>query len=820
MEVAFFWVHNLAFDLISVSPFESTFEPRGNQLRLQRFLRTCRVPFLVLLLAPAMLPGFFVQVPRAAPTGGPGVSNPRACDVSRIAQYPTGYLLGVLAWVLGIAAGVAAIKSLISASQWFHRRLWKAHAPPAQGEDVADQPPLANIDDRCPLRHAGCATGGCPRGQPALGKQPKTECRARRQSLYSIAVFIGIFFATYVAMARIPYLYRVAISPAFAVCATLGILAMAVAMLEFLPRWVALRLPEVGHRPRLVQLPMVLLLVGWLAFANNSPYKYRFECMLYDNAKLVDLRERTDKVYFPETAKPAEAGLVSDEKALEAWGREVREGDHDLDAGGLPKLVVVAVSGGAARSAYWTAVVLDRLERNLPPEFGRRVRIISGASGGMLGTACYVKYRRDALADPSILPAPGSGIGPSAWVQNVPLHSMEPLAKHIALSEIWRSLWPGYQGDDRGIVLERDWVDLRFPLRELAGDEQEGKIPSLIFSPMMVEDGRRLLISNLNLCPDPGRRRSDTCIAKARGRRISRSPASGDPAETGAEPEDYSLSGMEFFRIFPESQCLLVSTAVRMNASFPYVSPAVSLPTTPPRRVVDAGYYDNYGVQVAVAWVRQHRDWLAKNTSGVLLVQVRDSASERERLDVDDATPSLMSWGNVSRGFQFLTSPIDGFQEARYTSSSFRNDDDVESLAAMFSEHMSGKVTDPESFFATAIFENSAAVTLDDTNFWSALDDLTKDTATEGADNLSKVTMNWNLTRAEQQATPAGNPRPSPGQGQGQEQAVRICGRRASRVRAGVARRPGLRDPLTLGVGDSGQGVGDVGEGVERQVDR
>jgi predicted acylesterase/phospholipase RssA len=53
------------------------------------------------------------------------------------------------------------------------------------------------------------------------------------------------------------------------------------------------------------------------------------------------------------------------------------------------KLVLVAVSGGASRSAYWTAVVLDRLEKTLPG-FGRRVRIISGASGGTLGTACYV----------------------------------------------------------------------------------------------------------------------------------------------------------------------------------------------------------------------------------------------------------------------------------------------------------------------------------------------------------------------------------------------------------------------------------------------
>ena len=45
-----------------------------------------------------------------------------------------------------------------------------------------------------------------------------------------------------------------------------------------------------------------------------------------------------------------------------------------------------------------------------------------------------------------------------------------------------------------------------------------------------------------------------------------------------------------------------------MNASFPYISPAVSLPVDPPRRVVDAAYYDNYGVNLAAAWAYMNRE--------------------------------------------------------------------------------------------------------------------------------------------------------------------------------------------------------------------
>ena len=137
---------------------------------------------------------------------------------------------------------------------------------------------------------------------------------------------------------------------------------------------------------------------------------------------------------------------------------------------------------------------------------------------------------------------------------------------------------------------------------------------------MIVEDGRRLLISNLDLDRpgDPGMPGSGMVLAS--GHLISDSCA-------GTKPGSTSLSALEFYRIFPEGQGLFLSTAVRISTSFPYVSPAVSLPTDPPRRVVDAGYYDNYGVEVATAWIYQNRSWLAKNTAGVLLVQIRDSIS-------------------------------------------------------------------------------------------------------------------------------------------------------------------------------------------------
>src|SRR5206468_2542533 len=112
----------------------------------------------------------------------------------------------------------------------------------------------------------------------------------------------------------------------------------------------------------------------------------------------------------------------------------------------------------------------------------------------------------------------------------------------------------------------------------------EGWRPSLIVSPMILEGTQQLLISNLNL--------------------------------------EGMAGGLEFFKQFRRAP-LKLSTALRMNAAFPFVSPAVNLPTDPPRRVLDAGYKENYGVELATEWLEKHRQWLSKNTSGVILIQIR-----------------------------------------------------------------------------------------------------------------------------------------------------------------------------------------------------
>ena len=104
--------------------------------------------------------------------------------------------------------------------------------------------------------------------------------------------------------------------------------------------------------------------------------------------------------------------------------------------------------------------------------------------------------------------------------------------------------------------------------------------------------------------------------------------------------------------------------------------------------MVDAGYYDNYGIQIAAAWVEANFDWLLSETSGVMLVQVHDAMSQLERLDVADAPQGF--WATVGRSFQFLTSPLEGAEQARESAGLFRNDQDIQAL----SDHFTGGVDD------------------------------------------------------------------------------------------------------------------------------
>jgi len=87
------------------------------------------------------------------------------------------------------------------------------------------------------------------------------------------------------------------------------------------------------------------------------------------------------------------------------------------------------------------------------------------------------------------------------------------------------------------------------------------------------------------------------------------------------------ISGVDFLTLFENQggENLRFLSALRMSATFPYITPNTTLPTDPPVAIMDAGISDNFGLSDAVRFLYSFKDWIAANTSGVVFVSIRDS---------------------------------------------------------------------------------------------------------------------------------------------------------------------------------------------------
>jgi len=253
---------------------------------------------------------------------------------------------------------------------------------------------------------------------------------------------------------------------------------------------------------------------------------------------------------------------------------------------------------------------------------------------------------------------------------------------------------------------------------------------------MLVEDGRRLLISNLDL-DDLATIDGEDLLSESPSeiveliKRETRKKLS--PRDCLEFRRINAISAVEFFRLFPQARdTFQVVTAVRMNATFPVLTPTGVLPTDTPRQVVDAGYYDNYGVDLASALIFAHRDWIAKNTAGVLLVQIRAFRNEKQLkvLDQPILSEGLVNTASnvtniLARGIRWLTSPVTGLAEAREAVVHYRNDGQVDVLDHYFQDRIK---SDPD-FFKTVVF--------------------TCDTEIRSTDEQQVETLNWHLSEEE-----------------------------------------------------------------------
>ncbi len=407
-------------------------------------------------------------------------------------------------------------------------------------------------------------------------------------------------------------------------------------------------------------------------------------------------------------------------------------------------LVVVCTSGGGIRAATWTAAILGRLDAL--PHMRGALAWVSGASGGMVGAAHWLASR---AADKSV-----------TWeslAKGMALDSLNDVARTLVFNDVPLAFLPVPNLRDRGQALEETWCDhaarfggnLAAPLASLRQGEADGRWPSLVFSPMLVEDGRRLLLCNVDL----------SAVTDHFARWLSSAATPSSPSTGLASRSAYALADL----VPGALDRVSLATAARLVASFPYVSPAISLPTMPRRRVVDAGYFDNYGLELACGWLRilleRCRGSLVAGCSGILVIQIRDNVSE---LSVNPQTAAELNQlrqnaaerdGAAWRGLEGLTSPPEAVLSARDSATLFRNDGQLEAVSARYTEAFKSA-----DFLTTTVFEFAGEASLSWHLDSDEVDSLLGQAASAGITGKLDAIRDWLAARTRPSTSPPASP--------------------------------------------------------------
>lgn len=355
---------------------------------------------------------------------------------------------------------------------------------------------------------------------------------------------------------------------------------------------------------------------------------------------------------------------------LENWRKKFPKDEN-------PKMVFLCASGGGKRASLWTLTALQFADSLTEGRLMEKSIMISGASGGLIGASFFRELKlREKLGEP---------VNPYDHTHRESLSSdnLNPLIFSLLAND----LFVGFNTFEyAGISYERDRVYtfevqlntiterlMDKPVTAYFEPEQKAVIPMMVLSPTVINDGRKLYIA---------------------AQRVSylNSAILGDP--------DYKMgkiAGVDFQALFKNqgAENLRFLSALRMSATFPYITPNTTLPTDPAIQIMDAGISDNFGISDAVRFLYSFKEWIADNTSGVVVVSIRDSPklwkiAQRESQTILDAfSQPISTVYNNFENFQDITNDTYlGFAKTWFTKPIERIDlqYQVESYAPILSQ--------------------------------------------------------------------------------------------------------------------------------------
>lgn len=378
---------------------------------------------------------------------------------------------------------------------------------------------------------------------------------------------------------------------AMSVTVLLAILVMAVGAINFwLRRWATIAV--LGF----------LIVINYFSnfdFLNRPHEAYGLD---YSNQASPYNLERLDQLLHEDTVAKDKRNTL---KILENW-----KSKFDT-AVGKPQMVMIASSGGGQRAALWTLHVLQNIHAINNGQVIKHTELLTGASGGVLGSAffreIYLKSKTNLTIDPE----------DPEYLDQLSADNLNPIIFTLLVNDLLiRNQYFHYKGrkylKDRGYAFENQLNEntkgvLDKTLSAYKLPEFQGEIPLLPVTSLITNDGRKLVIS-------------------------PHSMSYFGTSMLGLTGENEKKQSVDFLRFFADHDPgnLRFLSALRMSATFPFITPNVQLPSEPVMETMDTGLSDNFGIQDALRFIYVFQEWIAENTSGVVMITIRDSEKSSE----------------------------------------------------------------------------------------------------------------------------------------------------------------------------------------------
>jgi len=256
-------------------------------------------------------------------------------------------------------------------------------------------------------------------------------------------------------------------------------------------------------------------------------------------------------------------------------------------------MIITNCSGGGISAGYWSMRVLQKLDSLTNGDFIKHTTLMTGASGGMYGSSFFRElYLTNQLED-------SINYYDKAHAISVAADYLNPMVFTFVVNDIFFPWQRHHVGNysyikDRGYSWEQKFNAqtynlLNKPIAAYQSYEADATIPMLFMASTIMNDKRRMLFAAQPIAY------------------LTR------PAHA-FKNKSFELDAVEFNSLFKaqNAEGLLMSSAVRMNGTFPMIFPSVFLPSEPVIELMDAGLVDNHGYEITYRFLYHLRTYNKK----------------------------------------------------------------------------------------------------------------------------------------------------------------------------------------------------------------